>query len=247
MRRADEPLGEPLDDEPRVAASTQMSYIRVTVANCLPAAAAIGVFGVLYGAAARPLLGPELTVLMSIVVFSGSLQFASIGLLAAGAGAPALILTALVLNLRHVVMGAVIRPWLGSSVIRRALLAFFMIDETFGFTVAAAHGGADGTERMLAAERTLLVAGAVCYGAWIVGTLAGVAGATIPGVEGFASAVFPVLFIGLAALASRTRSYAFRAAMAAAITAVICFTLPDVRALSPVIAGLAVALPDDRR
>ena len=76
---------------------------------------------------------------------------------------------------------------------------------------------------------------------------AGVAGATIPGVEGFASAVFPVLFIGLAALASRTRSYAFRAAMAAAITAVICFTLPDVRALAPVIAGVAMALPDDPR
>ena len=122
-----------------------------------------------------------------------------------------------------------------------------MIDETFGFTVAAAHGVPEGPERTLAAERTLLVAGAVCYGAWLLGTLLGVAGATIPGVEGFASAVFPVLFIGLAALASRTRSYAFRAAMAAAITAVICFTLPDARALAPVIAGLAVALPDDRR
>ncbi len=234
-------------EEPRVeAAALDLHQVRVTVANCLPAAAAIGVFGVLYGAAARPLLGPELTVLMSVVVFSGSLQFASIGLLAAGAGAPALILTALVLNLRHVVMGAVIRPWLGSSAIRRALLAFFMIDETFGFTVATAHRVPAGPERTLAAERTLLVAGIVCYGAWLLGTVLGVAGATIPGVEGFASAVFPVLFIGLAALASRTRSYAFRAVMAAAITAVICFTLPDIRALAPVIAGLAVALPEDR-
>src|SRR3954463_9672317 len=230
-----------------MSAALQLRDVRVTLANCLPAAAAIGVFGVLYGAAARPLLGAELTVLMSIAVFSGSLQFASIGLLAAGAGAPALILTAVVLTLRHVFMGAVIRPWLGSSALRRALLAFFMIDETFGFTVAAAHAGPGGPQQTLAAERTLLVAGLACYGAWIAGTLLGVAGATIPGVEGFASAVFPVLFIGLAALASRTRSYAFRAVMAAAITAVICFTLPDVRALAPVIAGLAVALPEDRR
>jgi predicted branched-subunit amino acid permease len=223
----------------------ELAQVRFAVVAGLPAAAAIAVFGVLYGAAARPLLGPELTVLSSVVIFSGSLQFAAIGLLAAGAEAPALILTALVLNLRHVVMGAVIRPWLGSSVVRRALLAFFMIDETFGFTVAAVHRVPPGPDRTHAAERTLLVAGIVCYAAWVLGTVLGVAGAGIPGVEGFASAVFPVLFIGLAALASRTRSIAFRAAMAALITAVICFTLPGVRALAPVIAGLVVALPED--
>jgi len=199
------------------------------------------------GLAAGPLLGPTLAMLSSIVIFSGSLQFAAIALVAAGAGAPALILTTLVLNLRHVVMGAVIRPWLGASVIKRAALAFFMIDETFGFTVTAAHRAPAGEDRTYAAEHTLIATGLLCYGAWLGGTLLGVLGASIPGVEGFAAAVFPVLFIGLTALAARTRSIAFRAAAAALITAVICLTLPDVRALAPVIAGLVVALPEDHR
>jgi predicted branched-subunit amino acid permease len=212
----------------------------------LPAALAIGVFGALYGAAARPLLGPELTVVASLVIFSGALQFATVALLAAGAAAPALVITAVVLNLRHIVMGAVVRPWLSESRLRRALLAFFLLDETFGFTVAAAERAEAGPARNAVAERTLLATGLLCYAAWIIGTLLGVLGAGIPGMEGFAGAVFPVLFIGLAALAARSRSVAFRAAIAALITAVICFTVPDIRALAPVVAGALVAIPGDR-
>jgi predicted branched-subunit amino acid permease len=217
------------------------------VAAGLPAAVAIGVFGALYGAAARPLLGPELSVIASLVIFSGALQFATVALLAAGAAAPALLLTAVVLNLRHVVMGAVVRPWLSASILKRALLAFFLLDETFGFTVAAAERAEEGPRRNQVAERTLLTTGVMCYAAWIIGTVLGVIGAAIPGIEGFAGAVFPVLFIGLAALAARTRSVAFRAAAAAAVTAVICLTLPDVRALAPVVAGAIVAIPEGRR
>src|SRR5688572_13123796 len=107
--------------------------VRSIVATCLPAALAIAVFGALYGAAARPLIGPEMTVAASIVVFSGALQFAIVGLLAAGAMAPALILTAVILNLRHVVLGAVLRPMLSRSRVRRALQSWFLVDETFGF------------------------------------------------------------------------------------------------------------------
>lgn len=220
--------------------------VRFAVIAGLPAAVAIAVFGAIYGALARPLLGPELSVIASLVIFSGALQFATLALLAAGAAAPALLLTAVVLNLRHIVMGAVVRPWLSDSRVKRALLAFFLLDETFGFTVAAAGRAEPGAARNAIAERTLLATGILCYAAWITGTVLGVLGAGIPGMEGFAGAVFPVLFIGLAALAARNRSIAFRAAAAAAITAVICFTLPDVRALAPVVAGALVAIPGDR-
>jgi predicted branched-subunit amino acid permease len=228
------------------ADSESIADVRFAVVAGLPAAIAIGVFGALYGAAARPLLGPEMTVVASFIVFSGALQFATVALLAAGAAAPALLLTAVVLNLRHIVMGAVVRPWLRGSRVKRLLLAFFLLDETFGFTVAAANRVDEGPRRAAVAERTLLATGVLCYAAWIVGTVLGVVGASIPGMEGFAGAVFPVLFIGLAALAARTRSVAFRAAVAAAITAVICLTLPEIRALAPVVAGAVVALPADR-
>jgi predicted branched-subunit amino acid permease len=206
---------------------------RSIVVTALPAAAAIVVFGTLYGAAARPLLGAPLTIASSVFIFSGALQFAIIGLLAAGAGAPALLLTATTLNLRHVVMGAVLRPHVGGSRLRRAGLAFVLLDETFGFAVATRED----------AERTLLISGIVCHVAWQVGTLTGVLGAGLSGVEGLAEAIFPVLFVSLAALAATTSTLVVRAVAAAGLTALVAFTLPEVRSLAPVIAGVLVALP----
>ena len=218
------------------------------VAACSPAALAIGVFGALYGAAARPLIGPELAVASSVVVFSGALQFAIVGSLAAGATAPAVLLTAVILNLRHVVMGAALRPALGRSRVRRAIQSWFLVDETFGFaTAAGSDPDLSAEERTAVMERTLVITGVCCYVAWILGTLVGVAGGSLPALEGSAAAVFPVLFIGLAALAARSRSVAARAALAAVSTAFVAFTLPEARALAPVIVGILVALPGDIR
>jgi predicted branched-subunit amino acid permease len=218
-----------------------------TVLMVLPAALAIAVFGLVYGAVARPLIGPELTLLSSLIIFSGATQFSIIALLAAGAAAPALLLTAAILNVRHLVMGAVLRSSLGPSRVKRALLAWFLLDESFGFTVLAAGRAQRGPARHAVAEHTLLVTGICCYVAWIAGTGLGILGADLPGLDDVAQAVFPVLFIALAALTAHTLSLAGRAVAAAVITAVICLTLPDWRGLAPVVAGLAVALPDDVR
>lgn len=218
-----------------------------TIATVAPAAAAIAVFGVLYGAAARPLIGPELTIASSLIIFSGATQFSILALLAAGAAAPALLATAAILNVRHLVMGAVLRSSLGPSRVKRALLAWFLLDESFGFTVMAAERVEPGPGRAAVAERTLLITGVCCYVAWAIGTVLGILGAGVPGLDGVAEAVFPVLFIALAALTARTLGLAGRAVAAALITALVCVTLPDWRALAPVVAGLAVALPDNPR
>jgi predicted branched-subunit amino acid permease len=218
-----------------MTSSESARVIRGILVTSLPVAGAIAVFGTLYGATALPLIGTSLTIASSIFVFSGALQFAIVGLLSAGAAAPALLLTAGTLNLRHVVMGAVLRPRIGGSRLRRAGLAFTLLDETFGFAVAApAEAGA---------ERTLFVSGIFCYLAWQVGTVLGVLGAGLSGVERVADAVFPVLFIGLAALAATTGTLVLRALGAAALTAAVAFFLPDFRSVAPVIAAALVAFP----
>jgi predicted branched-subunit amino acid permease len=215
---------------------------RSVLVMSLPAAAAIGVFGTIYGATARTFLGLPLTIISSIIVFSGSLQFTMVALLAAGAGAAPILLAACVLNLRHLVLGAVMRPRLDASLLRRALLAFFLVDETFGFSVAA--GDAQPREqRSAVTERTLLATGLVCYVAWIIGTVIGVLGGGLPGVERVAGAVFPVLFVGLAAMATGTRSQLARAMAAAALTIAIGLALPEWRMVAPLLAGVLVALP----
>ena len=209
--------------------------IRGILITSLPAAGAIAVFGTLYGAGAQPLLGTPMTIASSMFIFSGALQFALVGLLSAGAGAPALLLTAGTLNLRHLVMGAVLRPRIGGSRLKRAGLAFTLLDETFGFAVSAPEEAG--------AERTLFVSGIACYLAWQIGTVIGVLGAGLSGVERLADAIFPVLFIGLASLAATTGTLVVRALAAAALTAIVAILLPDIRALAPVIAGALVALP----
>jgi predicted branched-subunit amino acid permease len=57
----------------------------------LPVGLAIAIFGTLYGAAAQPLLGTWLTLLSSVVIFSGTVQFSMVGLIAAGSGPLAVI------------------------------------------------------------------------------------------------------------------------------------------------------------
>ena len=212
------------------------------VLQSLPAAAAVAVFGSLYGAAARAYLGAPLTAVSSVIIYSGALQFALVALLGAGATLVPLLLTAVVLNLRHLVLGAALRSRFESGPRRRALLAFFLVDETFGFAIAAGNAV---EPRAVGAttERTLLVAGLTLWVAWLVGTVVGVLGGGLAAVESVAGAIFPVLFIGLASLAVTRPSHMARAVAAAVLTAAVAVLLPDLRMLAPVIAGVLVALP----
>jgi branched chain amino acid efflux pump len=215
------------------------------IARSLPAAAAVAVFGTLYGAAARRVLGAPLTLISSLLVYSGALQFALVALLGVGTATLPLLLTAVVLNLRHLVLGAALRSRFESGPLGRALLAFFLVDETFGFAIAA--GNAVEPHAVGATtERTLLVAGLTLYVAWLAGTLAGVLGGGLTAVESAAGAIFPVLFIGLAALAATRWSHVVRAVAAAALTAAVALLLPDLKTLAPVVAGVLVALPGRR-
>jgi predicted branched-subunit amino acid permease len=207
-----------------------------TVAPALPIGIAISVFGTVYGAAAAPLLGPGMVLATSLLIFSGSLQFATLGLVAAGAGPATILLTAFVLNTRHLVLGALLRPSIGSGALRRAGLAWFLVDESFGLAYTARHRAAV----------TLLLAGIVCYVSWQIGTAIGVLGAELATLEGVAGAIFTVLFIGLAAVTSLRLGLALRAAAAGLMVLVIALLLPDLRAIAPVLAALVVAVPPDR-
>lgn len=199
----------------------------------VPLALAIAVFGTIYGALARSLLGTVATIVSSVFIFSGAVQFTVVGLLLADAPPVALLLAALTLNLRNLVLGAVLRPRITASPIRRAALSWFLVDEAVGL---ALQPGRD-------AARMLLVAGIVFYAAWIVGTLVGILGAGAVGLKGVAEAIFPVLFIGLAAISSRDPGIAIRAVVAAAITIVLVRLWPAGRGLAPVIAAAVVVIP----
>jgi predicted branched-subunit amino acid permease len=183
------------------------------------------------------LLGPVITIASSLLIFSGALQFALLGLVGAGAGLPALLATAVILNLRHLVMGAVLRNRLDSSPLARAGLAWFLVDETFGFAIAACRD----------AGHTLFTSGVMCYLAWQVGTWLGLFGASVPGLDGLATAIFPVLFIGLASLAATSGGVLVRIVAAGLLTFALSTLVPDLRAVAPIVSAISVALPESRR
>ncbi|MGB1237354.1 MAG: AzlC family ABC transporter permease [Pseudomonadales bacterium] len=90
-------------------------------------------FGIIFGTLAEPNgLSFAAAMLMSIVVFAGSSQFIALGLLAAGASIPVIVLTTFVVNLRHLLYSANL-----VSKVRhlpqywRAVIAFGLTDETF--------------------------------------------------------------------------------------------------------------------
>lgn len=208
------------------------------LAPVIPIALAIGAFGVIYGAAAVPVLGVPLTLASSALVFSGAGQFALVGLLGAGATTAAVLAAIAVLNLRHLALGAVVRPLLKREPVwRRAVLAWFLIDETVGLTLAARARPA----------RTLLLAGVTCYLAFLAGTAIGLAGADLAPIAPLASAVFPVLFVGLASLMVASRSDLLRVVAAAAAVMLVAVAYPRGLGLAPIVSALVVASVGVRR
>jgi predicted branched-subunit amino acid permease len=197
-----------------------------------PLGAAIGVFGVIYGAAASAEMDAAMALCFSLLVFSGTLQFATVGLLVSGAGVLPIVLTALALNTRHVVLGAVLRPYIGGSRLRRALMAWFLLDESFALAVASRQR----------AGFVLVVGGVIFYLSWQLGTVLGLLGAQAAGLAGLAAAVFPVLFIGLCTLTIRHRGDVVRVLLAAIVVVAISQLVPEADAFAPVLAAITVAL-----
>lgn len=211
---------------------------RKTLTALVPVAGAIGVFGVIYGAAADPLFGLGKTLASSALIFSGVAQFTLAGLALGGASPLAIVTAVILVNSRNVALGAVVRPHLYGGPFQRAGLAWFLIDEVVGLAVTNRAGAA----------RILLGGGLACYGAWLAGTVVGALGGdVVAGMEEMAAAVFPVLFVGLAAMAATTLSLVGRAVAAAVLTVALVLVWPAVGALAPVIAAAVVAWPAERR
>lgn len=210
---------------------------RAVLLAATPLAFAILVFGTIYGAGATTIASPAKTIFSSVVIFSGAVQFALVGLLLTGASPLAAVATAVMLNARNLLLGAALRARLGDTRRKRALLAWWLTDEATGLALAARS----------APGRVLFVAGVSFYLAWIVGTIIGVVGSSLAPLEGLAAAVFPVLFIGLAALSAHSRDDLVRTLVAAAISLVLAIALPQARGIVPAIAAVAVALPPAKR
>jgi len=140
-------------------------------------------------------------VLMSIVVYAGSAQLMAVGLIAQGLHPLSIILTTLVVNLRHMLMSASLavhlQKWRPLQVVG---FCWELTDETFGV-----HSLRFSQEP--AQPAPTLAINLICQASWVLGSLVGaVAGSLIQDVRPFAlDYALPAMFIALLLLQVKER------------------------------------------
>jgi len=203
------------------------------------------VVGVPFGIVARQSgLDPLQVSGTSVLIFAGAAQFAAVDLIAKGAGAPLVVLTVLLINLRHLLMAAALRPLLGRRPLGQRLgLAYLLTDESFAMAIGhLRRGGRD--------VAYYAAFGALLWACWNAATLAGAlagAGLVEPRRVGLDFAITSA-FVAIVALGVRGRSDAIVALLAAAVAAAL--GLAGASVVAVVTAGAlaplaAFALPRD--
>ena len=201
-------------------------------------AIAVFVFGVSFGvlaiAARLPWWAP---VLMSMLVFAGSAQFAALGVITAGGGVLTAVLAGALLNLRYLATGIASAPSLPGGRLVRAILAQLVVDESYVLAVTAGERGRPD-------RRTLLITGLFLYSAWVVGTLLGVwLGPVLGDPKRLGlDAAFPALFTALL-WPMLSGKHAIRCAVGGALAALLLapFTPPGIPLAGAALVGLWLA------
>ncbi len=181
-------------------ASFTLAGIRRGAVAILPLAPGGLLFGLSLGLlAAGAGLSLAETLFMSASVFAGASQYLAVELWREPLPMASIVLATLVVNLRHVLMGAVLAPWLRHLPRRQVLpTLFFLVDENWGVTAGRRQGPPAGRERDLG---FLLGGGLPLYGLWNLGSLLGHAAAGLIedprawGLDALAGAMFLVLLL----------------------------------------------------
>src|SRR5687768_9209935 len=202
-----------------------------------PVVGAVTVFGVSYGVLASAAGLPAwLAVLMSMLVFAGSSQFATVAVLGSGGAAAAAVLSGSLLNSRYLATGTVAARVLTGPRWQRFLLAQLVVDESFALAVGA--GTPEHPDR-----RMLVGSGVALWIGWCGGSALGsLLGPVVgdPATLGL-DAAFPALFVGLLWPLLRRRD-GRTAALAGAVTAAVLLPLVSggLALAGAAVAGLAV-------
>lgn len=227
-----------------------MSRLQQFLYGCrdsIPMIVGILPFGLIYGALAS-LAGLSLgqALGMSLLVYAGSAQFIAISLLTLGSGMLVILLTTLVVNLRHVLYSAALQPYVGKLSQRwRVPLAFGLTDETFAVVQRRylARGMTDHGQWYHAGVALAL------YLSWVSSSLVGALfGQSVPNLAGW-GLDFAMLatFIGIVVPALRNQPQ-IAAALVAGAVALLCHAWPyKLGLMAAALSGIAVGVWLERR
>jgi 4-azaleucine resistance transporter AzlC len=234
-------------DSPEKLTTTKKSEFLLGLRDTFPLVVGAAPFGLIYGAlAVSSGLSTVETIAMSALVFAGASQFIAVGLFASGAGGALIVLTTLIVNLRHSLYGITLSPYLHQLPQRwLAPLAFWLTDETF--VVTATHFEANAKSPYK--HWYMLSSSLFMYLNWQLWTAVGVvAGQAIPNPAAWGlDFAMVVTFIGI--LVPRlTNRPALASAAAAGFVAVVAYPLPNRLGLFlAVIVGITAGVLANRR
>jgi len=176
--------------------------------------------GIPFGIVARQSgLSPAEIMAMSVFVFAGASQFAMVQLFKDGVAWPVIVATVLLINLRHLLMAAALRPYFANvSLARRLAAAYILTDEAFAMAIGWFRRGR--TE--LAYYATFAVA---LYVLWNAATLIGMlVGPSIGEPRRFGvDFAITATFIAIVVVGVRRRSDAIVAVAAAVMASALAF------------------------
>lgn len=180
--------------------------------------------GFAYGALASIAgISLSLIVMMSLVVFAGSAQFISVGMLAAGAGTFSIVATVFLVNLRHLLMSASLATYIPRFPRRLLpLLAFWLTDENYAVACCELRESEKNHLYMLGLFGT-------SYCGWVAGSaLGGMFGGFFTSPSALMSMEYALyaMFIFLLVIQCTERKLLFAACVSGALSLFFYLTIP---------------------
>lgn len=203
--------------------TTSLSELLHGVRDELPILLGVLPFGMIYGVSAISAGIPaSIAQAMSCVVFAGSAQFVITQLIAAGTPFLVVILTALIVNIRHLLYSASVSAYIRKlHPLWRWLLAYLLTDEAYAVTILHYQKPEDNGQK----QWYFLGAGLALWTTWQLSTAVGIfLGGHIP-TNWSLDFTSTLTFIALVVPALKDR-VSTTAALASALTALLVIALP---------------------
>jgi 4-azaleucine resistance transporter AzlC len=210
---------------------------RAAIAEGWPVLLTSAVIGATFGVIARQAGASVLEASgSSLIIFAGAAQFAAVGLLQSGASPAEIAVSVLLINLRHVLMAASLRPYFaGASLPKRLGLAYVLTDESFAMGIGWFRRG----HRDLAYYATFAT---LLWACWNSGTIVGAlfgAGIEQPQRYGIDFAI-TACFVAIVTIGARHRADVIVAVAAALVAAAL--KLAGASTVAVVVAGAIAPL-----
>lgn len=228
-----------------VAKGKQVSApLKAGFAATLPLWPGVAAFGLVYGLAARQVgLSAFQALLMSLTVYAGGAQFSALQIWGSS-GAGVIVLVTLIVNLRYLILGGSLAPYLRERPwLQKALAAFMLSDESYAVAMAqfSAMGGS---------YAYLIGANLGIYVTWATASLGGaLLQSSLPELSSYRlELIFPLAFLGMLMPLVRNRTAVMVALIAAGLSLAGAVWLPGkwYILIAGVIASLVGALLEGR-